>query len=217
MPHEKQGALVRREDLFPAPEEQAHQKLEGFSRKQPDMGHRTTRGEAATPLHGTTRLGSLFFSHVTGQTKLNKPLLEKVHIGYRVAGKALLKPSLSEAGHYTEPHIQPVTHRLKLLEHVLTTSHCTPSASQRESSEPQSGALERKGWWHSCWGWHPSSVPQNHRTVLKWTPNPPGSCPAPSLGFSDRAEGIELGDKYPTIIILSLESNTSVASPKRRW
>lgn len=44
MPHEKQGALVRREDLFPA-----HRKLEGFSRKQPDMGHRTTRGEAATP------------------------------------------------------------------------------------------------------------------------------------------------------------------------
>lgn len=34
---------------FPAPEEQAHRKLEGFSRKQLDMGHRTTRGEAAAP------------------------------------------------------------------------------------------------------------------------------------------------------------------------
>lgn len=169
MPHEKQGALVRREDLFPAPEEQAHRKLEGFSRKQPDMGHRTTRGEAATPLHRTTRLGSLCFSRVTGQTKLNKPLLEKVHIGYRVAGKASLKPSLSEAGHYTEPHIQSVTHQLKLLEHVLTTQRRTVHLQHLSGNrqEPQSGALERKAWWHSCWGWHPSSVPQNHRTLLR--------------------------------------------------
>lgn len=36
MPRKKQGALVRREDLFPSPWEQAHQELEGFSRKQPD-------------------------------------------------------------------------------------------------------------------------------------------------------------------------------------
>lgn len=92
---------------FPAPKEQAHRKQEEFSRKQPDMGHRTTRGEAAAPLQRTTRLGSLFFSNVTGQTKLNKPLVEKVHIGYRVAGKALLKPSLSESGHslHRTPHI----------------------------------------------------------------------------------------------------------------
>lgn len=174
-------------------------------------------GERQRPASNrTTRLGSLFFSHVTGQTKLNKPLLEKVHIGYRVARKALLKPSLCEAGHYTEPHIHSVTHQLTLLEHVLTIPHCTPSASQCEPSETQSGALERKGWWHSCWGWHPSSVPQNHRTLLRWTPNSLQVLPAPSLWFSEGAEGIELGDKYPMIIILSLESNMSVASPKRR-
>lgn len=39
--------------------------------------------------------------------------------------------------------------------------------------------------------------------------------PAPSLEFSERAEGIELGEKYLTIITVSFESNTSVASPKK--
>lgn len=56
MPRKKQGALVRREDLFPRPWEQAHQELEGLSRKQPDWGgHRTTPGEAAaTPPENTS-------------------------------------------------------------------------------------------------------------------------------------------------------------------
>lgn len=162
---------------FPAPEEQAHRNLEGFSRKQPDMNHRTTQGEAAAPLHRTTQLGSLFFSNVTRQTKLNKPLVEKVHIGYRVAGKAVLKPSLSESSHHAEPHIQSATHPLKLLEHVLTISHCTPSAAQWES-EHQSGALGKQGWWPSSRVLHPSSDPQNHRTLLRWTPSSAGSRPA---------------------------------------
>lgn len=38
-----------RKICFPAPEEQAHLKLDGFSRKQPDLGHRTTLEEAVAP------------------------------------------------------------------------------------------------------------------------------------------------------------------------
>lgn len=120
-----------RKICFPAPEEQAHLKLDGFSRKQPDLGHRTTLEEAAAPASREQQdLVLCFFSNVTGQTQLNKPLVEKVHISYKVARKAVLKPSLSESGHHTEPHIHTVTHQLKLLERVFTISHCTPSASQ---------------------------------------------------------------------------------------
>lgn len=96
MPREKQGALVRQEDLFYSSWEQAHQELEGFSRNIQIRGHRTTWGEAAAPPPEDNTTGFVF-SRLTGQTHLNKPLVQKVHIGYRVAVNAVLTCNLSKS------------------------------------------------------------------------------------------------------------------------
>lgn len=60
--------------------------LEGFSRERP-TGVTGRLGEGRRPLRRTTRLGSWFFSNKTGRTKWNKPLAEKVLVGYSCCEK----------------------------------------------------------------------------------------------------------------------------------
>lgn len=91
MPHKKQGALVRREDLFSSPWEQAYQELEGFSRKQPDWGSQNYSGRGSGNPSREHKLVLCFSPTQLDGQKSNKPLAEKVHIGYRVAMKAVLK------------------------------------------------------------------------------------------------------------------------------
>lgn len=138
-----------------------------------------------------------FFSNVTGQTKLNKPLLEKVHISYKVARKAVLKPSLSESGHYTEPHIHSHTptkapracvHNISLYTFGISgVSHQSPNwqLQKGRGGSPPAGSHVP--------AWSPRTTEPCSDSIFPRVP----ACfpsPAPSMGFSERVRNRTWGE-----------------------
>lgn len=154
-------------------------------------GHRSTPGEAVAP-PPENDTSCFFFSNLTGRTRSNKPLAEKVHVGYRVAVKAVLKQV--ESDHYTGLQVHTFTHTHRSSQNaVFTTSHCTPSASEVHFVRAPNRSSRREGVRALLLG--PTSrlrSPQAQNPApadSKLLRVPALSCS--SLGFSEkRAEGL---------------------------
>lgn len=137
------------------------------------------------PFQRTTQVGSLFFSNLTGRTKSKEPLAEKVHVGYRVAVKAVLKQSASD--HCIEPHVHTITPTHPSSQGAVFTYLTIPSASQVPGVRAPVRSSRREGVRAPALT---TSQPQNTAPPDSKFPRVPACSLAPSLGFSERAEGL---------------------------
>lgn len=137
MPRKKQGALVRREDLFPSPWEQAHQELEGFSRKQPDWGVTELLWERQRQPLQRTQVGSLFFSNSTGWTKIKQTTSRESACWLQSCHESSTETSLITIQNPTHTHLHTPTAAPKTLcsEHLIV--HLPYQGASHQSPRPE--------------------------------------------------------------------------------